>query len=358
MKFQLLNFNSSENKFMRGVLMLKNRYVHIMFAFTVLLIAFFIYKNISKTYEVSPILKKNNYKICILKNGETVDETIEKGIIEALNSSGYKKGKNLTIEIIKCSGIKEEQKKQVRNLIKSDKDLIITIGPEMTEAITTQTDKVPVVAVGVSDIYVKKHAQNKYNLTGVLKNDLILQELNTINRIVPIKNIGIVYNTNNQNSINRLKYMKEVLNKQFNINILDIEFINMNNFIEKIGKIKDKTDAIYIPENEIYYSYFDKIIKKLNDEKIPVISDGAVMVEKGALLSVTVENYRMGFDGGLLAAKLLDGNIIPCELSFKNETDPDIFINMAEAKKLKLKIPSDIWQKARKMYLYEGQSAN
>ena len=90
---------------------------------------------------------------------------------------------------------------------------------------------------------------------------------------------------------------------------------------------------------------------------IPVIGENAEMVRRGALLSVSAEYYRMGFSGGRIASELLDGKKKPYEIGITKQIDPDWIVNMSVAKTLKKELPYDVWQKARKLYLYDGQAA-
>lgn len=333
--------------------MLKNKYFLMGITFFLFIfIGFFIYCNILESYKVSPIIKKDKYKIGILESNEAIDKNIEQGLIEALKINGYKKDKNLNIEIVKCTGIDEEQKRQVRKMIKSDKDLIVSIGSDATRQVAFQNSKIPVVVIGVPEIFQKKYFKNKYNLTGVFKNSLIIQEINDVNKIIHLKKLGVVCNINNQNSNDQFNYLQD----KSLVPLIKIEALNSRNLLKQIKSLKSKVDAVYIPEEDVYISDIDEIVKVLNKEKIPIISDGALMVEKGALLSVVIENYRMGFDAGIIASRLFNENIVPCEIPFKIENDPDIIINMVEVKKLNLNVPTEIWQKARKMYLYENIS--
>ena len=65
----------------------------------------------------------------------------------------------------------------------------------------------------------------------------------------------------------------------------------------------------------------------------------------------------MGFSGGRIASELLKGEKTPFEIPITKQMDPDWIVNMSVAKELGIVLPNDIWQKARKLYLYDGQNA-
>lgn len=54
---------------------------------------------------------------------------------------------------------------------------------------------------------------------------------------------------------------------------------------------------------------------------------------------------------------MLDGKKKPYEIGITKQIDPDWIVNMSVAKTLKKELPYDVWQKARKLYLYDGQAA-
>ena len=102
---------------------------------------------------------------------------------------------------------------------------------------------------------------------------------------------------------------------------------------------------------------FDAVVKILTPAGIPIIGEQMEMVKKGALISVSPSYYRMGFSGGRIAARLLSGNFLPENIPITRQIDPDMVINMKQADLLHIKLPSDVWQRARKLYLYDNQPA-
>lgn len=98
-------------------------------------------------------------------------------------------------------------------------------------------------------------------------------------------------------------------------------------------------------------------MKIMTDAGIPIIGEQAEMVRRGAVISVSPSYYRMGFAGGQVAAKLLKGDMIPEDIPIMRQQDPNIVINMKQVNYLNIPLPGDLWQRSRKLYLYDGQPA-
>ena len=112
-----------------------------------------------------------------------------------------------------------------------------------------------------------------------------------------------------------------------------------------------------MPEDTDLLTHFDDIVKVMNGANIPIIGEQSEMVRRGALISVSPSYYRMGFSGGRMACWLLAGEKIPKDILITKQHDPDLVINMRQVNSLNIPLPGDIWQRGRKLYLYDGQPA-
>lgn len=112
-----------------------------------------------------------------------------------------------------------------------------------------------------------------------------------------------------------------------------------------------------MPEDPMVLAHFDEMVKIATDAWVPIIGEQKEMVSRGAVLSVSPSYYRMGFSGGRMACWLLAGEKIPKDILITKQHDPELVINMRQVNALNIPLPSDIWQRGRKLYLYDGQPA-
>ena len=175
-------------------------------------------------------------------------------------------------------------------------------------------------------------------------------------RCFSVSKLGILYNPQDQASVLQVEILRDVAERK-GLHLYEVAFSPDKLAAPQIDKLVGHVTALYVPEDGDVLAHFDEIVKMMNAAGIPIIGEQAEMVRRGAVLSVSPSYYRMGFSGGRIAAKLLKGDLIPADLPIVHQSDPDIVINMKEVNLLNIPLPGDLWQRARKLYLYDGQPA-
>ena len=272
--------------------------------------------------QIRLIPQKGFYYIGILQSDSLPEQgKMVAGIKAALASRGYREKDNIRIDVFSADGDEKKLDVQAKNFVKDKKDLIITVGTDATKACVLETKSVPIVGVGMLPPESNNFFDNSYNLTGISDMPAVLNQIRMAAKVLSLQTVGIIFNPKDEGAVIQLNLLRDASEKK----------------------------GIHI--------YEDEIVKHLMKLGIPVIGENAEMVRRGALLSVSAEYYRMGFSGGRIASELLDGKKKPYEIGITKQIDPDWIVNMSVAKTLKKELPYDVWQKARKLYLYDGQAA-
>ena len=274
----------------------------------------------------------------------------------ALASRGYREKDNIRIDVFSADGDEKKLDAQAKKFVKDKKDLIITVGTDATKACVLETKSVPIVGVGMLPPESNNFFDNSYNLTGISDMPAVLNQVRMAAKVLSLQTVGIIFNPKDEGAVIQLNLLRDASEKK-GIHIYEVAFDEKEDPISQIEKFSGHVDAVYIPADETVLKSFDEIVKHLMKLGIPVIGENAEMVRRGALLSVSAEYYRMGFSGGRIASELLDGKKKPYEIGITKQIDPDWIVNMSVAKTLKKELPYDVWQKARKLYLYDGQAA-
>lgn len=307
--------------------------------------------------KIKLIPHKSIYRIVLLQENTFPEhEKMREGVMAALKSKGYVQSENATFEIYNGQGDLVQMEDQAKRIVHENPDLVIAIGTEAMKAVAKETKVIPAIGVGVFQFRSDPAFQNNDNLTGIADMPAILNQVRMASKIFPIKSLGIIFNPEDEEAVLQLHILREVGEKR-GIKLFEIaldENIKIENQVKRfIGNV----DAVYIPSDEKIQNSFNKVVEILRQHKIPVIGENSEMVRQGALLSVSAEYYRMGFSGGRMAAKLLKGEKRPFEISITKQMDPDWIVNMSAAKELDIILPNDVWQRSRKLYLYDGQNA-
>lgn len=306
---------------------------------------------------VQPIPKKSAYKVGILQSDKVPEQDrMRAGFVDALASQGYEEGKKVSIEVINGGGDIPLLQRGAQTFIREKKDLLAVIGNDAGMAASQSAKVTPVVGIGILNFKGEEWLNGHENFTGMTSLPNVLTQLATAKRIVPIKSLGILYTEGDPESAVQLTWLRAAASRK-NVPLYEVAVKKGESPSEKAAAFKGHADVVYIAEDEGVLKDFDDVVKVLKEARIPVIGGEENMVRRGALVSVSEDYYRMGFRAGLMAAKLLSGDVLPSDIRIEKQRDPDLVINMATANGLGIKLPNDIWQRARKLYLYDGQPA-
>ncbi len=306
--------------------------------------------------DVVPIAAKNVYSIGILQSDDLAEQDkMTAGVLAALEGEGYSKGR-VKIDIAKAKGNDKKLEASAKKFARDRKDLIIAIGTDSAKAAAKVTKNIPVVGVGVMNFKKDKDFEGHHNFTGMMDTPAILSQIRMAGRCMSLKKLGILYNPGDAAASLQVEILRDVA-AQKGLSLYEVAYQPDKAAEPQIQKLVGHITALYVPEDTDLLTHFDDIVKVMNGANIPIIGEQSEMVRRGALISVSPSYYRMGFSGGRMAASLLKGDLIPEDIPIMRQQDPDIVINMKQVNALNIPLPGDLWQRSRKLYLYDGQPA-
>lgn len=312
-------------------------------------------ETVASKNNVALVPHKNTYRIGIVEEGHSQSqERVVEGVKALLDAKGY--GERVTYDIIMGDGVMEDLETEVRRLVKRKPDLLISVGTDATKTSFQVTKTIPIVGIGVYQFQNEKAWEEAYNVTGIADMPAILNQLRIATKIIPIEKLGILYNTRDEEAVDQLQELRDVVAKK-NIQLYEVAWNDKESVEYQAKKFQGHVDAVYVPYDEKVMADFSVMANTLQERHIPIISESVDLVREGAWLSVSAEYYRMGYSGGRIVYELLQGEKKPYEIPVEVQRDPDMVINMRVMKKMKKDLPYDIWQRARKLYLYDGLPA-
>lgn len=307
--------------------------------------------------DVLPIAAKDVYSIGILQSDDLAEQNkMTAGVLAALEAEGYSKGGRAKIDIVQAKGNDKKLEASAKKFARDRKDLIIAIGTDSAKAAAKVTKNIPVVGVGVMNFKKDKDFEGHHNFTGIMDTPAILSQIRMASRCMSLEKLGILYNPGDDAASLQVEILRDVAARK-GIHLYEVAYQPDKMAAPQIQKLVSHITALYVPEDTELLSHFDEIVKIMNDARIPIIGEQAEMVRRGAVISVSPSYYRMGFSGGQVAAKLLKGDMIPEDFPIMRQQDPNIVINMKQVNFLNIPLPGDLWQRSRKLYLYDGQPA-
>lgn len=310
----------------------------------------------AKEEAVYLIPQKNVYQVGILQDSRTPEQNrMAEGVLAGMKAQGYTEGRKISLRRADAGGAPEVLQKLAAQMENHSEDVVIALGDRAAIAAAAAKGQTPIVAVGAADISRIRENSGKSDITGM--NDVfpIAGQLDLASRLTAVRRLGFLYDPSDPADLSQLQQLRSETAKR-GIQLYEVTLASSGEAAEKARLFSGHADALYLPADILVVSAFSDILKVTDQLGIPVIGQNEDMVCRGALSAVTVDDYCMGFRAGQMAAWLLGGKAVPDDIDPASLRDFDMVVNMAEAKKLHIRIPNDIWQRAKKLYLYEGQS--
>ncbi|HJD23836.1 MAG TPA: ABC transporter substrate-binding protein [Firmicutes bacterium] len=268
------------------------------------------------------------------------------GLIEGLAEAGYKEGENLTIDFQNAQSQVTTADQLAQNMAAKNYDMIIGIATPaaMSAYGATQGTDIPTIFCAVSDPVgaglVSSLDAPGGNCTGT--SDLLNLEaqLKLIRAVQPdAKTIGILYTTNEANSVSHLKKIKE-LAPEYGFEIVEQGVQSGADVPQAAAALAAKVDCINNFTDNNVVDNLTSVLAKAEEAGIPVYGSEIEQVRKGCIASESLDYVALGRETGKLAAQVLDG-ANPGETPVVQVMDSTPVINPDVFTALGLTIPED-----------------
>ncbi len=228
----------------------------------------------------------------------------------------------------------------VPSIIKSfqDKkvDLIYAIATPAAQGAKNGEKQVPIIFNAVTDPasadLVKNLEEPEANITGVSDYFSIQAQLEEMIKIFPnIKNIGVMFSTNEANSKFQIEELKKAADG-FGLNVVEVGVNNINDVSTAIKTIEPKIDIFMSITDNTVSSASTIIAESLKAAKIPSFASEEGPVENGILVSAGVDYVDLGKKAAGMASDILGGKAVKdVPVLFSSDTSKVVNKKTAEA---------------------------
>lgn len=228
----------------------------------------------------------------------------------------------------------------VPSIIKSfqDKnvDLIYAIATPAAQGAKNGEKEIPIIFNAVTDPasadLVKNLEEPEGNITGVSDYFSIEAQLEEMISIFPdIKNIGVMFSTNEANSKFQVEELKKAADG-FGLNVVEVGVNNINDVSTAIKTIEGKIDIFMAITDNTVSSASTIIAESLKASKIPSFASEEGPVENGILVSAGVDYVELGKKAAGMASEILGGKEVKdVPVLFSTETSKVVNKKTAEA---------------------------
>lgn len=259
-------------------------------------------------------------------------DDVRKGVIDALKEKGYDENK-ININYKNAQG-DFGTAQVIAQEFNNTSDVIIAISTPSAQATVNNVKNKPIFFSAV--VNPESAGILRKNVTGVSDKSPVKKQVELIEKLLPeAKNIGIVYNTSEQNSFYLTEeFTKVAEEKGYTVKIKGIS--NISEMASALDTLLPTIDVLYTSIDNTVASTYPLIVEKSNKANKPIIGATKSFADQGALAIDGISDYQVGYQTGEMVAKYLNGEKIeniPYEVVEKSE----IHINKDVAEKFGIK---------------------
>ncbi|MEN8236940.1 MAG: ABC transporter substrate-binding protein [Pseudomonadota bacterium] len=288
-------------------------------------------------------------------------DSVREGLLKSLTAAGWHEGKNLRIIYDNAHGNIAMANQIAHKFAGLQADVIVAIATPSAQAVISATrgKDVPVVFAAVSDPLGANLVPNLErpgdHITGTSDHPPVAKQISLIAEFLPDKKslvIGMIHNAGEANSANQVAIAKQIATQR-GITILARSVDNATKVTTAVHSLVGNVDALYLPlDNTVASalpSVFEASLHNPQGKQIPVFASDPEVVKSGALATVGFSHYHEGKLTGTVVSRILSGES-PGEIAVETPHPAMVYINLKAAKKLGIKIPEAVRNRAAKVY--------
>lgn len=280
-------------------------------------------------------------------------DNCREGFLQGLAAGGYIEGENLTVVFQNAQSEMGIAANIADNFVSNQYDLICAIATPMAVcAFNAAEDKIPVVYTAVSAPeeagLANEDGTGTGNVTGSCDLIPVSFQLQAIRALLPeAKTIGILYTIGEVNSQVQLKQYQEAA-KEYGFTIVEKGITTGADISLALPVLLPQVDCLSMLTDNTVVQYLDVVLDETDEQKIPVFGSEVEQVTKGCAAAVGLDYVKLGYDTGLMAAKVLDGEGAQA-MEYLKVTESAVYINSETCAALGVSIPEDMLASATDM---------
>ena len=294
---------------------------------------------------------KKVIKVGILQQLEhpSLDQ-VRENFINDLKKAIEEKGSSLELDIQNAQNDVSNCQTIASQFANKDLDLVMTLGTAASQAAAKEIKNVPIIASAVTDPLasrlVKSLEEPGSNVTAV-------SDLSSAEEQVKLllawktdaKKVGIVYSSNEANSIQQAELIRKELEKN-GLESSDYTFSNSSELNSLLETAMQAADAIYIPTDNTVASSMPLVHKLELEYKTAVIVAAQGMLEEGGLSCVGIDYRKLGSKTAETAIEILIDGKDAGKIPVKYLDELDVMYREDTMEALGLKLPDELKSRA------------
>ncbi|OES44544.1 ABC transporter substrate-binding protein [Domibacillus iocasae] len=238
-----------------------------------------------------------------------------------------------------------------QNFVADGVDLIFANSTPSATAALNATKDIPIVFTSVTDPVaaglVKDTEAPGGNVTGTvdLHPDAISNTVKFMAEEFDGKNVGIIYNAGEQNSVAQAEQLDTVLTEN-GLKMVPVTVSTSSEVKQAAESLIGKVDMFYIFTDNTVVSALESVIQVANDEDLPLFVGEKDSVARGGFAAYGFNYEDIGKEAGKMAAQILKGEAEAGELPVLPPQDLKLVINETAAAEMGVEVKEEWKQNA------------
>jgi putative ABC transport system substrate-binding protein len=288
---------------------------------------------IALLYVFSDLAQAAGTEIAILKSSDL------KAYSEAIEGFKATAPGGVTFDEYDLRGDVERGKQLARKIRASDSSLVVAVGLKAALAAKLEIVDTPILYMMILDPL--KHHLTAANMTGVLLEIPTDRQFKVIRTFLPsLRRIGMLYDPDKTTTKLKEAEPRAVLH-EFQLRGFPVE--NEKEVPQQLRALLSESEALWlVPDSTVLTDESIRfILESALTKQIPVVGFSSEFTRLGALLSLSIDYGEIGRETGLLAKRILNGEL-PLPLKPVSVKRIKITVNQKTARYLGIMIPKDL----------------
>ncbi len=292
---------------------------------------------------------KESYSIGVTQIVEhpSLDAAYE-GFKMALEENGFKEGENISYDVQNAQNDMNNSNTIAQNLVGDEVDLIFANSTPSAQSALNATSDIPILFTSVTDPVGAKLVEDfdkpGENITGTTDThpEAIPKTIEFIASEFDAKNVGLIYNAGEQNSVAQVDIVKEAM-EGTDMKAVEKSVSTSAEVKQAAEALVGKVDVIYIVTDNTVVSALESVISVANDKDIPMFAGEFDSVSRGAFAAYGFDYKDIGYEAGLMAAKILKGEETTADIPVQYPQNLKLKMNQTAAEEMGIKVKTE-WE--------------
>src|SRR5665647_929637 len=182
------------------------------------------------------------------------------------------------------------------------------------------------------------------NVTGTSDAVPVSDLLELVTRLSPdAKTVGIVYNPGESNAVTQVGWAQDAA-ADLGLEIV-LATADTSNAVQQAAESLD-VDAFFVITDNTVVSALETLIQVAEAKGIPVIASEGDSVARGAIATIGISYYDLGYQTGEMAVKILKGEATTDAMPVETQSELAVYLNTGAAERMGVTIPADLLAEA------------